>query len=86
MSNELICPGFAAFRAGRVTLGLLMLAMQFSIVFWPAAVRWARGLGHECRVQSLLDQISVNYAKQPCEKYGHVTKLFSGASVPEEVA
>jgi hypothetical protein len=86
MSNELICPGFAAFRAGRVTLGLLMVAMQLSIVFWPVAVRWARGLGHECRVQVLLDQISVNYAYQPCEKYGHATKAFSGASASEGIA
>lgn len=86
MSITLIFPCLAAFRAGRVALGLLMLAMQLSIVLWPAAIRRAKGLFHEHRIQALLDQISVNYARQPHEKTRRFGEGDAGASIPEMVA
>ncbi len=64
MSKMLVCPWLAPFRAGRVVLGLSILGMQLSLFLWPFAVRLGNEFTHECKVQALLDQISVNYAYQ----------------------
>ncbi|MBB5371948.1 hypothetical protein [Acidocella aromatica] len=72
MSKMLVCPWLAAFRAGRVTLGLSMLAMQLSLVLWPMAVRLGNEFVQERRVQALLDQISVSYA---CRPYGSLSPV-----------
>ena len=82
----LVCPWLGAFRAGRVTLGLLILAMQLSLVLWPIAVRWAKQLSHEHRIQALLDQISVNYARHTFDKAHRSGGEDADASVPEAVA
>ncbi len=68
MSNVFVCPWAGAFRAGRIFLGISMVMMQLSLVLWPVAVCCARKLSCAARVQALLDEISVNYAGQPCEK------------------
>jgi len=86
MGNMLVCPWLGAFRAGRVTLGLLILAMQLSLVLWPIAVRWAKQLSHEHRIQALLDQISVNYARHTFDKAHRSGGEDADASVPEAVA
>ncbi|MDR3505929.1 MAG: hypothetical protein P4L52_06765 [Acidocella sp.] len=79
MSKKLVCPWLAAFRAGRITLGLSMLGMQLSLVLWPMAVRLGNEFDHGCRVQALLDQISVSYAYQP---YGNRSPVPVEAAVP----
>jgi hypothetical protein len=70
--GNMLYPWFSAFRAGRVVLGLSMLVMQLSLFLWPMAMRLEREFANERRVQALLDQISVNYARLPYDKHAPV--------------
>jgi hypothetical protein len=73
LNNLLPCSSF--FSEGRVFLGFVVLAMQLSLVLWPAAARWARRSVERSGVDRLLAELSDAYAL-PVDPYQNVHKKF----------
>jgi len=59
MNSDIILRPWAAARAeGRDRLAVLLILMQVSLVFWPAAIRVAHRLGVERQKQGLLNELA----------------------------
>lgn len=57
-----LAPWLDALHNGAIGLALLLIAMQASLVFWPAAVRRGRKFERDLRLQFYLNDLSANYA------------------------
>ena len=59
MNSDIILRPWAAARAeGRDRLAVLLILMQVSLVFWPAAIRVAHRMGLERQKQGLLNELA----------------------------
>ena len=58
---NIFMPCWTFFNAGRSGLGLFSLALQFTIVFWPVAYRWARSFRASQNVENMLGVLSQTY-------------------------
>jgi len=56
-----LCPCIAFFKGGKVQSGVIALLMQLSVLFWPAAVAWAREYEHQTAISSLLADYASKY-------------------------
>jgi hypothetical protein len=81
MSNwsQTYLPCAAFFRAGRFLPGVGVLLMQLSLVFWPAAIRMARGMNEQSGVERLLAELSERH-RLPLDPYGKPAKRFRQAA------
>jgi hypothetical protein len=57
-NGHILFPARPAFAVGHYGRGMLLLAMQVSLVLWPLAVRMAKKSDAAQGVQSLLDTLS----------------------------
>jgi hypothetical protein len=65
-----LLPCVTFFAAGRPLSGLLNLAMQLSILFWPAAIASARRFNEARGIERLLNIFSTAYEVQPRKTFG----------------
>ncbi len=61
--TSILFPCARAFAAGLYGRGLMLLAMQASLVLWPAAAQMARKFDEAEGVQSLLDTLSEQHRR-----------------------
>jgi len=56
-----LCPCIAFFKAGKGLFGGIALLMQLSVLFWPAAVAWAREYEQQTAITALLADYASKY-------------------------
>lgn len=72
-------PCSAFFNEGRFFVGLVVLLMQVSLVFWPLAIRWARNLHERSGVERMLYELSETH-RLPADPYAAPMKRFRQAA------
>jgi hypothetical protein len=77
--SNVVFPCAKFFSQGRVFFGVSALLMQLSLVFWPAATRWARAIGTRSEVDRLLAEFSAAH-RLPEDPYPAPTKRFRRAA------
>jgi hypothetical protein len=73
LSRVLPCASF--FTEGRILAGVVALLMQLSLVFWPAAARWARATDEQSGMEKRLAELSEAHRTQ-IDPYSTPTKKF----------
>ena len=73
LSQILPCASF--FSEGRLFLGLIALAMQLSLIFWPVAARWANRTTERSGMERLLAELSEMH-RVPVDPYARPAKRF----------
>jgi len=69
--TNILLPCWTFFSAGENKLGLLNLGLQATVVFWPAAYRWARSFRDSQNVENMLGELAKTYqapAREPPPK------------------
>jgi hypothetical protein len=73
LSQVLPCASF--FTEGRIFAGITALLMQLSLVFWPAAARWAKVADEQSGMEKMLAELSETH-RAPVDPYSRPTKKF----------
>jgi hypothetical protein len=73
LSRILPCASF--FAEGRIFAGVMALLMQLSLVFWPAAARWARVTDEQSGMEKMLAELSETH-RTTVDPYSRPTKKF----------
>ncbi len=60
-------------------MGLLALVMQVSLVFWPLATKWARGMVDQSNIERMLAELS-EANRVPVDPYAQPMKRFRQAA------
>ncbi len=68
-------PCAAFFAEGRSIAGVVALLMQFTVVLWPVASRWAERAGERSGVERLLAELSEAH-RLPHDPYAMPSKKF----------
>ncbi len=77
----IFCPFYVFFVKGRYWLGLGVLLLQVSLIFWPMAARIARRHVEAQSVQRVLNELSDAY-KVPRDQNPFAKKRFGRAKQP----
>jgi hypothetical protein len=75
LKSEILLPCASFFSNGQLWFGVVALAMQLSVVYWPAAVRWAWRAQEQSGVEQLLAEFSTAY-HVPADPYAAPAKTF----------
>jgi hypothetical protein len=73
MDVWLPCTSF--FAVGRIPSGFLALVMQISLILWPLATRWARGIGDQSNIERVLAELAETH-RVPTDPYPMPQKRF----------
>jgi hypothetical protein len=79
LRSDVWLPCASFFSTGRVVLGLLALVMQVSLVFWPLATKWARGMVDQSNIERMLAELS-EANRVPVDPYAQPMKRFRQAA------
>lgn len=76
-----VMPCMIFFQSGRLGFGILTALMQFSLLLWPTAARWAKETQEQDNIKLMLNELSETYrpamvtGSEPA--YPAVSKKFS---------
>jgi len=76
---EVWLPCASFFAAGRLGPGIAAIFMQLSLVFWPLAIRWARGTVDQSNIERMLAELAERH-RVPADPYALPAKRFRQAA------